>query len=134
MEKKKRKARGGQPGNQNARKHGFYSSRLSPDELCRFWNIMNLERVEPAVVAFRLKLHSVLKSDPHNRRTLMEAVKMITRYNKAKFHLNGSDASAVRRAVKRSIEQYVAQSFPPSDESSELSGEILQDESRSFYG
>jgi len=134
MERKKKRTRGGQPGNQNARKHGFYSNRMSPDELCHFWNIVNLKGVDPAVVAFRLKLHSVLKSDPGNRRTIMEAVKMITRYYKMKFQMTKSDANAVRRAVKRSVEQYVAQSLPPSDESPELSGKILQDESRSFYG
>jgi len=60
MPRHKRKP-GGQPGNQNARKHGFYSSKLNPDESCRFWNIVNLKGVEPEVVAFRLKLHSVLK-------------------------------------------------------------------------
>jgi len=128
-----KRKRGGQPGNQNARKHGFYSSKMDPDEVCRFWNIVNLKGVEPEVVAFRLKLHSVLKSDPGNHRTLMEAVKMITRYYKAKCRMTGLEANAVRRAVKRSVEQYVAQSFPPSDESPALSGEILQDESRSFY-
>jgi hypothetical protein len=132
MERKKKRARGGQPGNQNARKHGFYSSKMSPDEVCRFWNIVNLKGVEPEVVAFRLKLHSVLKSDPGNRRALMEAVKMITRYYKAKFHMNGSDTSAVRRAVKHSVEQYVARSLSSPVDRPELSGEILQDESRSF--
>jgi hypothetical protein len=134
MEKNKKRVRGGQPGNQNARKHGFYSSKMSPDEVCRFWNIVNLEDVEPEVVAFRLKLHSVLKSDPGNRRTLMEAVKMITRYYKVKFQMNKSDANAVRRAVKRSIEQYVAPSLSFPVDRPELSGEKLHDESRSFYG
>jgi hypothetical protein len=94
MPRRKRKP-GGQPGNQtcpersrrNARKHGFYSGKMSPDEVCRFWNIVNLKGVEPEVVAFRLKLHSVLESAPGNRRTLMEAVKMITRYYKAKCRM-----------------------------------------------
>lgn len=134
MSTRVKRKRGGQPGNQNARKHGFYSNKMNPDEVCRFWNIVNLEGVAPEVVAFRLKLHSVLKSDPGNRRTIMEAVKMITRYYEVKFQMTKSDANAVRRAVKSSVEQYVAQSLPPSDESPELSGKILQDESRSFYG
>jgi hypothetical protein len=129
-----KRKRGGQPGNQNARKHGFYSSKMDPDEVCRFWNIVNLKGIEPEVVAFRLKLHSVLKSDPGNHRTLIEAVKMITRYYKVKFRMTKSETNAVRRKVKRSVEQYVTRSLSSPVDRPELSGEILHDESRSFYG
>ena len=46
----KKRRRGVQPGNQNARKHGFYSVALNPREICRFWNTVNLGGAEIAVV------------------------------------------------------------------------------------
>jgi uncharacterized protein YjcR len=38
---KVKRKRGAQKGNQNARKHGFYSAALNPTEICQFWNIVN---------------------------------------------------------------------------------------------
>ena len=40
-----KRKRGGQKGNRNARKHGFYSGTLSPAETRDLWNITNLEGV-----------------------------------------------------------------------------------------
>ena len=37
--------RGGQKGNRNARKHGFYSGTLNLAEKSQLWNIINLEDV-----------------------------------------------------------------------------------------
>jgi uncharacterized protein YjcR len=42
--KKKRRNRGGQKGNQNARTHGFYAFSLTPDKTYRFLNILDLAR------------------------------------------------------------------------------------------
>ena len=44
-----RRKRGGQKGNGNARKHGFYSGTLSPAETSQLWNITNLEGVDPEI-------------------------------------------------------------------------------------
>jgi uncharacterized protein YjcR len=51
---------GGQKGNQNARKHGFYASFLTPDETCRFLNIFNQERFDPDIAVLGIKVQSVL--------------------------------------------------------------------------
>jgi hypothetical protein len=40
-----KRKRGGQKGNGNARKHGFYSGTLGPAETRQLWNITNLEGV-----------------------------------------------------------------------------------------
>jgi len=40
-----KRKRGGQKGNRNACKHGFYSATLSPAETSQLWNITNLEGV-----------------------------------------------------------------------------------------
>ena len=93
---------GGQKGNQNARKHGFYSRALSPDEIGEFWNIVNLERVDPEVALVRLKLKSLLQHDPVNRRVLRTASGLLAKWYRAKYGLgrpDGNDLKAVIRSI-----------------------------------
>jgi hypothetical protein len=97
----KRKS-GGQKGNQNARKHGFYSRALSPDEIGEFWNIVNLERVDPEVALVRLKLKSLLQHDPLNRRVLRTASGLLAKWYRAKYGLGRPDGNNLK-AVIRSI-------------------------------
>ena len=44
-----KRRRGGQKGNRNARKHGFYSASLSPDQTRQVWDMTTLEGVDPEV-------------------------------------------------------------------------------------
>jgi uncharacterized protein YjcR len=59
--KKKKRNRGGQKGNQNARTHGFYASSLTPDETCRFLDILNHEYLDPDIAVLRIKIQGVLQ-------------------------------------------------------------------------
>jgi uncharacterized protein YjcR len=86
--RKMKRKRGGQKGNQNARKHGFYSSTLSSQEICEFWNIINRERIAPEIAVLRIKLRSLLQHDPDNRRALCEASKLLSKWYSAKHHLD----------------------------------------------
>ena len=51
-----KRKRGGQPGNQNARKHGLYCGTMTPDELCQFWDVLNAQDIDPAVAVLRNKV------------------------------------------------------------------------------
>lgn len=93
---------GGQKGNQNARKHGFYSRALSPDEIGEFWSIINLERVDPEVALVRLKLKSLLHHDPVNRRVLRTASGLLAKWYRAKYGLGRPDGNRLK-AVLRDI-------------------------------
>ena len=59
--KQKKMNRGGQKGNQNARKHGLYTSSLTPNETCRFLDILNQERLDLDVAVLRIKVQGVLQ-------------------------------------------------------------------------
>jgi hypothetical protein len=74
-----KRKRGGQKGNRNARKHGFYSGTLSPAETSQLWNITNLEGVDPGIAFIRVKLQSSLQCDPGNRRVIREASRLLVR-------------------------------------------------------
>ena len=97
--KSSKRKRGGQHGNQNARKHGFYSSTLSPDEICRFWNIVNQESVDPEMAVLRIKLQSLIQYAPIDCRTLKEVTRLIVKWSADKYRKAiGREAMVLREA------------------------------------
>ncbi|MEE8413943.1 MAG: hypothetical protein V3R96_05270 [Dehalococcoidales bacterium] len=97
---------GGQKGNQNARKHGFYSSVLTLAEICEFWNIINLETVDPEIAVLRLKLRSVLRHDPGCRRLLREASKLLEKWYSAKYRLDEPDRTCLKGVITGILDNY----------------------------
>ena len=103
---KTKRNRGGQKGNQNARKHGFYSSALTPDEICRFWNIVNQESVDPEMAVLRIKLQSLIQHAPLDFRTLKEVTRLIVKWSANKYHLDRPDRACLRACVESVLENY----------------------------
>ena len=54
---------GGQPGNQNARKHGFYSKRLPPEQQQELEKALNIKNPYQEIALLRVKLNAIL-ADP----------------------------------------------------------------------
>ncbi len=96
--------RGGQKGNRNARKHGFYSGTLSPAETSQLWNITNLEGVDPEIAFIRVKLQSSLQYDPGNRRVIREASRLIVKWYSGIYRLDPADRSYLKTVVENLLE------------------------------
>ena len=60
---KPKRKRGGQPGNQNARKHGSYSKRLTPQQLEKFQDPREMTDLSREIGLLCVKLN-VLRKDP----------------------------------------------------------------------
>ena len=60
---KPKRKRGGQPGNQNARKHGSYSKRLTPQQLEKFQDDREITDFSREIGLLCVKLN-VLRKDP----------------------------------------------------------------------
>ena len=99
-----KRKRGGQKGNRNARKHGFYSGALSPAETSQLWNIANLEGVDPEIALIRVKLQSSLQHDPGNRRVIREASRLLVRRYFAEYGLDPSDRKYLKAVVESFLE------------------------------
>jgi hypothetical protein len=99
-----RRKRGGQKGNRNARKHGFYSGTLSPAETSQLWNITNLEGVDPEIAFIRVKLQSSLQYDPGNRRVIREASRLLVKWYSANYRLDPTDRSYLKTVVENLLE------------------------------
>jgi hypothetical protein len=99
-----KRKRGGQEGNRNARKHGFYSGTLSPAETSQLWNITNLEGVDPEIAFIRVKLQSSLRYDPGNRRVIREASRLLVKWYSANYRLDPTDRNYLKTVVENLLE------------------------------
>jgi len=109
-----KRKRGGQKGNRNARKHGFYSGTLSPAETRQLWNITNLEGVDPEIALMRVKLQSSLQHDPGNRRVIREASGLIVKWYSENYGLDATDSRYLKTVVESLLETaYLRQSAGP---------------------
>ena len=61
MPRRKRKP-GGQPGNQNARKHGVYSKVLTPEEQ-RVLSLASIPGIDGEIALLRMKIRAIVKED-----------------------------------------------------------------------
>jgi len=102
--RKIKRKRGGQLGNRNARKHGFYSNSLDVSELCGFWNSVNLNSVEPEIAVLNIKLRSLLRVAPDNRRVLGEAVKLLVKWYSVKYGLDKTDSLYLKKVINGVVE------------------------------
>jgi hypothetical protein len=112
--------RGGQKGNQNARKHGFYSSILNPDEINSLGNLLNQEHIDPGMAVLRVKLQSFIqrvesqrntsdiqpKCTPADRRLIGEVSRLIVKWAVKNYRLNRADRAKMRAAVDDVLERY----------------------------
>ena len=110
--KPNRRKRGGQKGNQNARKHGFYSPTLSPAETDQLWTIINVEGLDPRVALLRVKLLSSLQHNPGNRRVLAEASRLLAKAYSDICSLDAADHKYLKTVIELILESIVAQRSP----------------------
>jgi hypothetical protein len=103
-----KRKRGGQKGNGNARKHGFYSDTLSPAQAQQVWNIINREGVDFEIAAIRVKLQSSLEANPGNRRVIGEASRLLVKWYSQKFGLDSTDRGDLKNIVENILETVAA--------------------------
>ena len=99
-----KRKRGGQKGNRNARKHGFFSGTLSPAETSQLWNVTNLEGVDPEIAFIRVKLQSSLQHDPGNRRVIREASRLLVKWYSAEYGLDATNSKYLKAVVESLLE------------------------------
>ena len=70
--------RGGQPGNQNARKHGFYSKALGEAQRLEFRQATRVKGLDAEIALLRVKIKALLSQDPQNILLLGQEVKILS--------------------------------------------------------
>jgi hypothetical protein len=94
-----KKKRGAPRGNQNARKHGFYSPLLDDEEQRDFFQATMVEGIDEEIALLRVKLKSVVRHDPDNIKLIMQASESLARLLLAKYNLGKSDKKSLKNAI-----------------------------------
>ena len=79
--------RGGQPGNQNARKHGYYSRVLNATQKTDVKRAVAVKGLDNEIALLRSKLKCVADNDPHNIRLISLASNTLARLLKTRQKL-----------------------------------------------
>ena len=104
---------GGQPGNQNARTHGFYSKRLTLEQQEAFQSAKNLSSLDDEIAILRLKIDSILANDPQNYRVLMQALSLLARLLQAKILIDKNNPHKESKAIEVLRQMYASVIGPP---------------------
>jgi hypothetical protein len=102
--KQTKRRRGGQQGNQNARKHGFYSRVLTVEQVGSFWAAVSQEHVDPEVALMRVKLQSLFANAPLDARTLKSAARLIVKWTAIKIKMNRSQRAYFKACILTVLE------------------------------
>ena len=91
--------RGAPTGNQNARKHGFYSKVLDEGEQLDFEQATRVEGLDDEISMLRVRIKSVLRHDPDNMKLLAQATNALARLVSTRYNIGKNDKNGLREAI-----------------------------------
>lgn len=86
---RQRRKRGGQPGNQNARKHGLYSLAATPAQRRAISGAAKINTLDQEIALLRVKIKSALKNNPENIGAISNAAGLLGSLIKLEANLGG---------------------------------------------
>jgi uncharacterized protein YjcR len=99
MPAKAERKRGAPKGNQNARKHGFYSKVLDEAEQLDFELATSVEGIDDEIALLRVKIKSILENDPENIRLIMEATNTLARLIRTRYNITKEQKKGLKEAI-----------------------------------
>ena len=93
------KRRGAPKGNQNARKHGFYSKVLAESEQLDFALATGVEGIDDEIALLRVKIKSLIAHDPDNITLIMQAINTLARVVSTRYNLSKKDKKGLKEAI-----------------------------------
>ena len=97
-----KRKRGGQQGNQNARKHGFYCKALGEARTREFRQAVRVKGLDEEIALLRLKLRSLAENDPGNLKLIGKDVGTLAHLLRASHAIrdNGADLDRISRNLR----------------------------------
>jgi hypothetical protein len=93
------KKRGGQKGNQNARKHGFYSEVLDESQRIDFETATTVEGIDEEIALLRVKIKSLVQYNPENMRLIMQAINALSKLIMIKYNIRKEDKQGLKETI-----------------------------------
>ena len=99
MPAKAEKKRGAPKGNQNARKHGFYSKVLDEAEQLDFELATGVEGIDDEIALLRVKIKSIVEKDPENIKLIMQATDALAKLIRTRYNISKEDKKGLKEAI-----------------------------------
>ncbi|MDH5695298.1 MAG: hypothetical protein OEZ00_01625 [Dehalococcoidia bacterium] len=99
MPAKTGRKRGAPKGNQNARRHGFYSKVLDEAEQLDFELASGVDGFDDEIALLRVKIKSLLENDPENISVLMQATNALAHLVKTKYNISKEQRKGLKEAI-----------------------------------
>jgi len=93
--------RGAPKGNQNARKHGFYSRALTEAEKVDFEEASLIEGIDQEIAFLRLKLMELAEREPDRVDLHLEAANTIARLVRTRYQISKEQKKSLKEAVHK---------------------------------
>jgi hypothetical protein len=93
------KKNGAPKGNQNARKHGFYSNVLNESQQRDFLEATEVEGFDEEIALLRVKIKSIMEHNPNNLRLITQAVNALCKLVMVKYDIRKEDKQGLREAI-----------------------------------
>jgi uncharacterized protein YjcR len=91
--------RGAPKGNQNARRHGFYSKVLDEAEQLDFELASDVSGIDDEIALLRVKIKSVLEKDPENIKLIMQATNTLAGLVKTRYKITREQRKGLKEAI-----------------------------------
>ena len=99
MSAEEKRKRGAPRGNQNARKHGFYSKVLDEAEQLDFELATGVDGIDDEIALLRVKVKSILEKDPDNIKLIMEATNTLAGLVKTRYNITKEQKKGLKEAI-----------------------------------
>ena len=99
MAEKAKRKRGTPKGNQNARKHGFYSKVLGEAEQLDFELASGVNGFDDEIALLRVKIKSLLENDPENIKLILQATNTLVNMVKTKYNISKEQKQGLKEAM-----------------------------------
>jgi len=99
MATKVKRKEGAPKGNQNARKHGFYSKVLDEAERLDFELASGVEGIDDEIALLRVKIKSILENDPENIKLIMQATNTLAGLVKTSYNMTKEQRKGLKEAI-----------------------------------
>jgi hypothetical protein len=100
MSAQQERKRGAPKGNQNARKHGFYSKVLDETEKLDFAYATGVEGLDEEIALLRVKIKSLISHDPDNLKLIMQATNTLARLVRTRYNIGKKDKKGLKEAIR----------------------------------
>jgi len=95
-----RRKRGAPQGNQNARKHGFYSLVLDEAQKMDFEIAEGMEGLDDEITLLRVKIKALIEKEPENLQLIMQASGTLARLLRTRYAIEKGQGKGIRDAIR----------------------------------